>query len=417
MNLKKIMLNMTVNICMILLLCGCWDKKELEERAYVIGLGMAKNHESNKIDITFLIANPEVGSQQSGSGSKEPAREIITITANDFITARNTANAIVARELTYDLLRVFVVSEQLAGDKDFIRYIYDATKDREIKRDAYLIVSKEDPRVFFTNNKPKLETRPHKYFQFMITRGIETGLIPDSDLHRFFRVTENDDDLFLAMYATTKLQKGGKRGNEDEYLAGQIDTEGTSNQTQFIGAAVFKEGKMIGKITGQETRISVLLDDTAELNDVLTTYPDPFNKKLRVAARVIKKQNNDINIEIKQGPPKIKVTLPLTIEILSDPSMVNYGAHEDKKKILKKHLENVISKKIEAFVNKTQTEFKGEPFTWSAEVRKQFKTISEYKKYNWMKVYPDAQVEIKAAITLGEFGKQEKVPNLEKLRD
>ncbi|MEO2074826.1 MAG: Ger(x)C family spore germination protein [Bacillus sp. (in: firmicutes)] len=416
MNLKKIMLSCLL-IGMIPLLSGCWDKKELEERAYVIGLGMAKNHQSNKIDITFLIANPEVGSQQSGSGSNEPAREIITITANDFITARNTANAIVARELTYDLLRVFVVSEELASDKDFIRYIYDATKDREIKRDSYLIVSKEEPRVFFINNKPKLETRPHKYFQFMITRGIETGLIPDSDLHRFFRVTENDDDLFLAMYATTKLQKGEKRGNEDEYIAGEIDTEGTSNQTQFIGSAVFKEGKMIGKITGQETRISVLLDDTSELNDVLTTYPDPFNPKLRVAARVIKKKNNDIKIDIKHGPPKISVTLPLTIEILSDPSMVNYGAHEDKKKVLKKHLESVISGKIETFVKKTQQEFKGEPFIWSAEVRKKFKTIPEYKRYDWMKVYPDAQVDVRAAVTLGEFGKQEKVPNLEELRD
>lgn len=404
---------------MVLFLSGCWDKKELEERAYVIGLGMDKNKLTNKLDITFLIANAEVGSQQGGggAGANEPPQETLTISANDFITARNTANIIIARELTYDLLKVFVVSEELARDKDFIRYMYDATKDREIRRDAYLVVSKEPASLFFVKNKSKMETRPHKYYQFMINRGIQTGLIPDSDLQRFFRVTENNADLFLAMYATTKVEGKPKTGNEDEYMAGEIITKGTANPSQFVGSAVFKQGRMIGKITGQETRISVLLDDTSNLSDVLTTYPDPFNKRFRLATRLIKKKPNKVKVDLKNGPPNISVTIPLTLEILSDPGMVSYGEHEDKKKALKKYLEQYLSETIEEFAKKTQTEFKGEPFMWSTEVRKKFKTIPEYMNYHWTRVYPDAKLNIKVAISFGEFGKQEKIPKLETLRD
>ena len=53
----------------------------------------------------MLIANPEVGSMQGGGGSTEKPREIITFDANDFITAKGTANAVISRDISYDLLK------------------------------------------------------------------------------------------------------------------------------------------------------------------------------------------------------------------------------------------------------------------------------------------------------------------------
>ena len=43
----------------------------------------------------MLIANPEVGSMQGGGGSTEKPREIISFDANDFTTAKGTANVVV----------------------------------------------------------------------------------------------------------------------------------------------------------------------------------------------------------------------------------------------------------------------------------------------------------------------------------
>ena len=102
------------------LLSGCWDRKELEDRAYVIGLGLDQSKHKGKIKITMLLANPEVGSVQGGGGSTEKPREIITFDANDFITAKSTANAIISRNISYDLLKIIVVSEELAKDKTFL---------------------------------------------------------------------------------------------------------------------------------------------------------------------------------------------------------------------------------------------------------------------------------------------------------
>lgn len=404
----------------LLLLSGCFDKKEVEEKAYVIAMGLDKAEdfeEKHKIKITFQIANPEVGSIQAGGGTNEPAFEIITVKVNDFIAARNRLNAVIAKEITYDLLRIIVVSEELAKDDDFIRFIYDAVKDREIRRDIHLAVSKESASKYLEKNKPKQETRPHKYFQFMTKRGIDAGLIPDSNLHRFFRITEHDADLFIAMYTTTETTDEEKKVNQDEYLAGEIKIEGKTNDTQFMGSAVFKEGKMIGKLNGRETRIAVLIDETSDMNDVLTTYEDPTNEHYRIATRIIKTDPVKFNINIRETPTKIHIHVPLTVEVLSDPAMVNYARKLDKQKRLKDHIEKDIKANIEMLIKKTQEDFGASPFSLSLHARRKFLTIPEYKQFDWMKSYPDMDISVSVSIEFGEFGKQAKVPYLEDLRD
>ena len=58
------------------------------------------------------------------------------------------------------------------------------------------------------------------------------------------------------------------------------------DHTQFIGSAVFKNGVMIDKLNGQETRIVNILDDTTEIKEVLATYKDPFSDNQMIAVRM-----------------------------------------------------------------------------------------------------------------------------------
>ena len=414
----KNLLKLSLLMAVITSLTACWDQKELDQKAYVIGIGLDKHEDEGKVMVTYLIANPEVGSQQSQGGSNEPANEIVTLVAVDFISSRNTANAVVAKEISYDLLRVIIVSEELAEDPNFIRLIYSAAKDREIKRSAQLIVSKEKAAQFISNNKPKIETRPHKYLEFMIERGQETGMIPDADLNSFFGITESDADLFLAIYATTEKERTDQtKMTDDDLMAGEIQIEGTTNDAQFIGSAVFKEGIMIGKITGEETRISSLLDLTWDTKDILTTFTDPFDNRYRISARLSKTKENKYKFKMKYGRPIIEITVPLFVEILSDPSMINYAKNKDKVKELKQSITGKIEEKMKQYIRRSQEEFKGETFHLSVPIRREFSTLPEFREFDWMKSYPEAEVSVKVDIQFGEFGRQTKLPKLEEVRD
>ncbi|HAQ08652.1 MAG TPA: hypothetical protein DCR24_14500, partial [Bacillus bacterium] len=310
-----------------------------------------------------------------------------------------------------------VISEDLASDQNFIRWIYDAAKDREIKRSANLIVSKEKAYQFIQENRPKLETRPHKYFELKIDRGQETGMIPDTDLNGFFRVTESDADFFLAIYATTEEVGNQTQKTEDDLMAGELKVRGKTNVTQFIGSAVFKQGVMVGKITGEETRISSLLDTTWDTRDILTTFQDPFDERYRISARISQNRKNKYNLIKKSDPPVIEINVPLFIDVLSDPSMSNYLKNKEKVKILKKSMTENVEKKMNEYIERTQQEFKGETFHLSVPIRKEFSTLREFRDFDWMKSYPDAEIRLKVDIDFGEFGRQTKLPSLQEVRD
>jgi spore germination protein KC len=396
-------------------LSGCWDQVELEEQAYIIAIGLDKSEEG-KVKITFVNANPEVGTTQGGSVD-EPPTEIVSFVANDFVSARDTANAIIAKQLTFHHAKVLVVSEELAKTDDFLKMVYATLRETQLRREMNILVSKEKASDFLRNNKPLMESRQHKYFQFMINRAVETGLSPHSDVHRFMQITEGDADLYLAMYVTAvQNEDDNKMANEDEYYAGQIEKEG-GNPTEVIGAAVFKEGKMIGRLTGEETRMSLLFDKSSKVETMLATYPDPLHENSRITARVIKKADTEIEMETNKPRPTIKVTVPISLELLAIPSLEEYIMDKDKQLLLEKSIERGLEKKARELVKKTQEEFKRQPFYWSLSVRSAFLTNKDYKKFDFAKKYPDMDIDINFHVDITEFGQQIRTPELPEVRE
>jgi spore germination protein KC len=151
---------------------------------------------------------------------------------------------------------------------------------------------------------------------------------------------------------------------------------------------------------------------------MFVSYTDPLNKKYKVAVRVKKKNATDVKIKLRNGPPKINVKVPVEIELLSVPSMEDYAGDMKKQKILKEWIANEIKKNMVALVEKTQKEFKSEPFYWSLYVRPLFSTTKEYEEWDWTKKnYPYADIDINVEVEIIGFGKQMKESEMEKVRD
>lgn len=401
-----------------LMLTGCWDQEEIDQRAYVLGIGLDKGEAEGEVELTYLISNPEVGSIQQGGGTEEPSHEIITFDAGSLIHSQDIANAVIAKPITYDILDLIVVSEELARSKNFIRWVYDATKDREVRRDTKLIVTKEKASKFLVKNKPKQETRRHEYFEIMLENANSIGLIPNSELHNFFRVTEADADLFITAYATAEHDEHMADKNIDsELLAGKLKVKGNTNPTQFLGSAVFKEGKMIGTLSVEETRLSKMVNTISEKPSFLTSFPDPFMEEYAITVRFTQLKSPNVKVNVTKKSPEINVNLPLQVEVLTDHSMVNYAKDKEKREKLKKHIEERGKEAFLKLVKKTQEEFKGQPFGFSLAARKHFLTIEQWENYDWMNSYPNSEVDINIDIQFGEFGRQSELPNLKKVRD
>ncbi|MDQ0242892.1 Ger(x)C family germination protein [Bacillus fengqiuensis] len=408
---------LTFSFLMVVVLSGCWDKQELDELGFVMAIGLDEGAHG-KIDATFQIANPEVGTSLLGSPPPdEKPQEVLTVTAPDFLSARNTANAFTSRRLTFSQTQALIISEELARKKEFINVIYSAIRERELRKEISIVITKEKAQDFIRKDKPKIDTRPHKYYRLMIERARETGFAPESDVLGYLQTTEEDADLFLAMYATTENEEreSGSR-YEDEYLAGEIPRKG-GIPGQFIGSAVFKQGKMIGTLTGEETRMALILDETMKIKEMFATYEDPIDKKHRVITRITSSDDLTFKMKLTKNNPQINVKVPMTIEILGIPSLINYSTDLKKQKRLKKSIEDAITKRMNEFVEETQQRFKGEPFHWALVAQRHFLRMEEYESFDWMKTYPNMDIDVDVDIILTEFGQQIQTPELGDVKD
>jgi spore germination protein KC len=394
-----------------LLLSGCWDRKELEELAYVsvIGIDTAKN---DMLKITYQLPSTEVQSGSSSTATSQPRSEIVTFAAPGHITARDLATASVSRKINFSHLRVIIISEEIAKSPNTYKVIFGSLRDREFRRNTYILVTREKAEDFIRENDPKLEYSPHKFYDYMSRRWVEVGLVPITTINDFLERYEMKSSLTLTAYGTTKSMGTNEYGFESNYLPGDIDKTG-GNPTQIIGSAVFKADKMIGALSGEETRLALMLSLVAKADNMLITFPDPLASDERVSARLVTEGSPNIKVDISGESPQIDVKVPVSLYLLAIPSKINYTDNKKNQEMLKKSYAKYMEGKAMNLIEKTKSEFQGEPFQWSLAARKKFWTLEDFFKYNWMEKYPTAEVNVTFDVKLRGTGKQLKPPGAE----
>lgn len=88
--------------------------------------------------------------------------------------------------------------------------------------------------------------------------------------------------------------------------------------------------------------------------------------------------------------------------------MVNFAKNNDKVAELKKSMTKTMEEHLTQYIKYTQEEFKGDTFHLSVPIRKGFWTLQEFRDFDWMKSYPDAEINVNVDIRFGEFGRQTK---------
>ncbi|MDR5658355.1 Ger(x)C family spore germination protein [Serpentinicella sp. ANB-PHB4] len=398
---------------LIIFITGCWDRMELEERAILAVIGIDKA-ENQMLEITYVIANPKAATP--GEGEAQAEAEVFSFLIPDLSSAKDIVNASVSRRISYSHVESIIVGEELAKDERFFNFFAPVLRDKELRRNISFFVSRESASEFIENNKPVLEERPHTFYQHMRRRWHQTGISPDSTVHSFVKRTEEDAGLFLVSYATATIEDPKAAQTEDDFLPGEFRKIG-GNPTQIVGSAVFKDGQMIGELTGEETRLTLLLRADVQTDPILVTYPDPINQDFLVSGMIRKYANAKVKMNLDGDFPIIDITVPLAFDITGIPSLVDYVQNKDNLELLKKSIRSSIIKKADELVLRTQREFKGDPFQWSHNVRKQFLTLEEFKEYDWMSQYPEAVVNIDIDLVISAFGRQLDPIDIEKIKD
>lgn len=310
-------------ICsLVLLLSGCWDQVNIEERGFVVGISidmLGKQGDDNyNLNLTDQIVVP---AGLGGGGQKKAFTNIPASGESLFEISRKIASQ-TSRTPYYEHLQIIIVSEEIAQVPGLFASIMDIfIRDMEMRRSIKVMISEGEAKKML-EMEPESESIPAIYMDAVLESNAKT--------------IEKVDPVEMGNIHQFLLTKGS-------YVLPFVLPEG--NRIKNKGAAVIHghTNKMVGVLTGDETKGLNLLTKSTNGGNIKFEIED------RLMIYEIQHTKSSIKIDVKD-----KHNIDISIEIDAEGSIVEmFGS-----KILLtpkrfKKIEKKVSERIEQLANQT----------------------------------------------------------------
>ncbi|BBU38045.1 hypothetical protein APP_03370 [Aeribacillus pallidus] len=241
MKFKKMLLFAVV----LLLLSGCWNRRELNTIAIQVGLGIDK--EGDQYVVTSQIVNPSQIAMLMSKGDKTP---VMTYQekGHTIIEAIRRMTTAVPRRIYSSHLRILVIGEELA--KEGIGEVLDLlSRDHEMRTDFYITVAKDAKAGDILKVLTALEDIPaNQLFNSLELSDKQWALTISVTLDQLLSDLSSEG---IEVKLTGISVEGNQQVGETKANYEQIDPEA---KLKFKGIALFHQDRLIGWLDEQQSR-------------------------------------------------------------------------------------------------------------------------------------------------------------------
>ncbi|NQX65336.1 Ger(x)C family spore germination protein [Paenibacillus alba] len=372
--------------CAVLLLTGCWDRVEINDRGFVVGVAVDYKEagEKNLYTGTFQMMVPGGLKQSNTQNNSAPHA---TQAYFNISTSENSMPAIAARMAAktsrtpyFEHLKVIIVSSEVAKSKAAFPSMLDYfLRNSEMRRGVQVLIA-EGKASDILDIEPNNETTPIDYISSIAKNNKKTNyMLPQSrigDVHESLIKRES--------YVIQKV----KRENKDLSLNGSALFDGATNQ-------------LVGFLNGEETQGLNFITKGVKGGIVEANFGDEIIgfKVERARRKFIVKQTS---------PDHFKFTIKLVAEGVLDKSLTDGDPTESKTlESLQKKLEETLIKNSNKVIAKLQKTYKKDALGLGAYLfenhYKMWKPISE----NWdtgSNLFSQTEVEVQAQVIIRRVG-------------
>lgn len=389
-----------------LFLSGCYDRKELEQQAFVTVLGIDEGP-SGTIDCTFELATPSSPDGGSGSSSTKTPKRLV-VRAHSLAEAVTVANASVERSLSFTHLTLIVFGQQLAeqGLGDLVQSLI---RFREFRGTIMLAVGKGTAQDVIQAFQPMLEKSPSRAVESVALVGQEQGIIPVTYLHDFTRQLQSEHvGSLLPLFAINNAAKADPSGAsqiapdvQPQLNVGTLPRTG-GNPVEWSGAGVFDSGKMIDTLNGEQFRDIKFL--RGQIRRGLVTFQDPVQKQAHVGLKLHVEGPPTYRVNLA-NPVRIQVSVPVEADIETTESNVDYTQPTMRAK-LEQSVSSQLSQEFKKVLLQVLVKDGADVIPVSDRIRKDFMTNQQFVSYPWEQRLKDADISVSAHLHIRRFGIQ-----------
>lgn len=357
-------------LALCLLLTGCSGAaSQVENQAYALSLGVEKLGD-RQFRLTAQI--PALGGKTSGSekGSGETEYLITSAIGRSFSEALDMLTATLPCHLQLSQLKTVVFSEQTARDEQFNEILREIVFTYQLYAAASCVVCRGSAREFLEAQRPVIGTRLSRTLSVSLVHAQSLGYSPTATLADVFYASSSiyGDPVAILAALSGEQADGVPALHMGDELPGEIDREGP-NKTEYFGLALFRQGRMVGTLTGAQTK----------LLNMLTGRLDAFSYSCQdVAVRLRVLSGPRIQVNLSGKTPQIDVSLSL--RVLATDWFPDAQA-------LAEQLQGDLDRMTQAC-----QALGVDPFNYALYAAAQFLTTADWLDYDWPSRFPAATV-------------------------
>jgi len=370
-------------ICVILIvsLCGCWNKHELNELGIVMGVGVDKAPREDKVQITAQVVKPgeikSMGGKSSG-GSKNKTFWNIKDTGDCvFDTIRDMTNQS-SRKLYFPHNQVVIYGRSIA-EEGLAKYLDFFFRDHETRVNVYILIA-DGSASDVLDVEPQLEQMP--------AVNIAKVVVSQANATSQTIAVRLKDFKSRLMSGTTAPVAPiiGIIGTDEEKVA------------EITGTAVFKKDKLVGELNKTEGRglLWVLGEVKSGIIKVNSSSDNPVNLEIvRAKAKY--------SPEIKDGKVKIKIS------ILEEGTIAEQSGSEDLSstseiEFLEKQKSEAIKSEVLAAFAKAK-ELNADIFGFGDAINDKYPIEWKTMKDDWDNIFQTIEVDVNVQAKLRLMGR------------
>lgn len=354
-----------------LILCGCWDKKLIEDIGFITLMGIDSSTEGNlKVTYAMPVVDPD----------KKARGEIIETTGHLLRECRNKLRRRSSKAIEGGKIQLMLYSKEIAEKGIIVQTNEVFERDYSNPILAWvIIVDGSASELIHQAENLKDKPRPSTY----ITQLLERGVIGASTTET--RVFRYDIDYYTPGIDNTapfiKL---------------------TPNSVELKGTALFSSGKLVGTITTTQTGLLMSLSKT--LKDKQYTYTasgidDDINNPKHGLSILVKQKNKRTNVYIKNNIPVVDIYLDLYGYI--DEYKWDSLNSEDEVNKLSEDIQGQMEKNCLDLIQYMQS-IKSDPIGIGDIVRAKYNNY--WKKVDWHEAYKNAIITPHVKFKIIQYG-------------
>ena len=358
-----------------LVLTGCWDMLDVNNRIYPYSVGFDLDENSEEM-YKISYSYPNIFALGKNPTSEEKAF-VVSVNGNNIFQAMHHLTTRISFPMYLKHLKVVVFSEDVLNDSDLVKEIVDGVnRDFIANKNTQLLLAKDGSEALLQGTIKSTEQQ--------IVGGTIYNLL----------LNQQESSLFTP----------NTMGN----LVEDMDDSGASiipvgfimdGELHIEGGAVIKDYKMVGYLAPKENRAIAHLNNDVATDGIDVDYKG-HNLSLMISESKTKKKliSKDENIKIR-----LDLAMEGHIHSYTLKEEANVNTQQDNKD-MEREAAKVVEKEMNQAVNKIQKDLKADVLFIGDYLSKFHPKLWREIEKDWDELYPDIEIEVNVTVKIRRRG-------------